>query len=240
MMTKPTIGLIVPPAHGKVPTDAASLYGDRYNFIARGVGIHAISPAGFEPVVDRIVELAEEVRAAGAEAISVMGTSLTFYRGPAVAENLRQTMEDVTGVPCTTMSHGMVNALRAMGVRRVAVATSYIDDLNQRLQAFLVHHGFTVTAIQGLSIDGVTKAGEVTTETLVDLASTVIERDPSAEGVFISCGGLLTLDAIRILEDRYDLPVTASSPAAFWDVVRTGGWDPSSAQGGRLFQSVHV
>ncbi|CAA9403253.1 MAG: hypothetical protein AVDCRST_MAG51-1011, partial [uncultured Ramlibacter sp.] len=52
----------------------------------------------------------------------------------------------------------------------------------------------------------------------------------------ISCGGLLTLDAIRQLEDALGLPVTASSPAGFWDVVRLGGWDPSSRGFGRLFE----
>jgi arylmalonate decarboxylase len=65
----------------------------------------------------------------------------------------------------------------------------------------------------------------------------VYREDTSAQGVFISCGGLLTLDAIKQLEDRLGLPATASSPAGFWDVVRLGGWDASSSGFGRLFES---
>ena len=55
----------------------------------------------------------------------------------------------------------------------------------------------------------------------------------------MSCGGLLTLDAIAALEDAFDLPVIGSSPSGFWDVVRTAGEDPrSSTAGGRLFTRV--
>ena len=231
----PCIGLVVPPGTGQVPADGALLYGERCRFIARGLGIGGVSPEGFAPVVDGIVQRAIELREAGAEVISMMGTSISFYRGPAFTESLLQAMEQATGVPCTTMSHAIVRALRQLGVRRVAVATSYIDTLNDRLVAYLTHAGFAVTAIEGLSITDVQSVGEVGTETLVALATRVHARDPSADGVFISCGGLLTLDAIRRLEDTLGLPATASSPAGFWDVVRLAGSDPSSPGFGRLF-----
>ena len=88
-----------------------------------------------------------------------------------------QAMAQATGVPCTTMSHAIVRALRQLGVRRVAVATSYIDALNDRLVAYLTHAGFTVTAIEGLSITDVQSVGEVGTDTLVALATRVYARD---------------------------------------------------------------
>ena len=51
----PTLGLIVPPGAGEVPSDAALLYGERVRFIARGLGIGAVSPVGFNPVIDTVV-----------------------------------------------------------------------------------------------------------------------------------------------------------------------------------------
>ena len=235
----PCIGLVVPPAHGDVPLDAAALYGGRYRFIARGLGIGGVSPEGFAPVVDSIVQRAVELRDAGAQVISMMGTSISFYRGPEFTESLRRAMEEATGVPCTTMSHAIVRALRQLGISRVAVATSYIDELNDKLVAYLTHAGFTVTAIEGMSITGVKEVGEVSTEALVRLSKKVYAQDPSAQGIFISCGGLLTLDAIRQLEHELGVPVTASSPAGFWDVVRLGGWDARSMGFGRLFEQGH-
>jgi arylmalonate decarboxylase len=231
----PTIGLIVPPGHGQVPQDGPLLYGGRVRFLARGLGIGGVSPEGFAPVIDTVLDRARELRAAGAEVVSLMGTSISFYRGPEFTESLRQSMQEATGVPCTTMSHAIVAALRQLGIRRVAVATSYIDALNDKLAAYLAHAGFTVAAIEGMSIVDVQEVGAVSTQALVALASKVFKADPSADGIFISCGGLLTLDAIRQLEADLGVPVTASSPAGFWDVVRLAGADARSPGFGRLF-----
>jgi len=234
---KPVIGLIVPPGAGEVPTDAALLYGDKVRFIARGLGIGGVCPEGFDPVVGTILDKARALRDAGAQAISLMGTSISFYRGVAFTEDLRDSMQEATGLPCTTMSHAIVSALRALGMQRVAVATSYIGELNDRLVDYLTVSGFDVTAIEGLSITGVKEVGEVTPATLTALSKAVMARDPSADGIFISCGGLLTLDVIPPLEGELNLPVTASSPAGFWDVMRLAGQDPMSPRYGRLFQS---
>ena len=233
----PCAGLIVPPAHGRVPDDGAMLYGDRVRFIARGLGIGAVSPDGFNPVIDSILNKSVELRDAGADVISLMGTSISFYQGAAFTESLRSQMQEATGLPCTTMSHAVVAALRELRIQRVAVATSYIDELNDRLVDHLIGAGFTVTAIRGMSITGVQEVGEVPTKALVDLSESVYREDTTAQGVFISCGGLLTLDAIRQIEDRLGLPATASSPAGFWDVVRLSGTDASSPGFGKLFEA---
>ncbi|MFO1220013.1 MAG: aspartate/glutamate racemase family protein [Burkholderiaceae bacterium] len=235
-MTPRTLGLIVPPATGLVPADGAALYGARdVRFIARGLGIPGISPDGFDTVVDRIVELAVELREAGAQAVSMMGTSLSFYRGPAFTDALRDRMRAATGAPCTTMSHAVVASLRALGVQRVAVATAYIDALNQRLVDYLAACGIAVTHIEGLAITGVEAVGQVDGQTLMALAERTVAAGRSAQGVLISCGGLLTLDIHVPLEDRLGLPVTSSSPAGFWDLMRTAGLDPASPGHGRLF-----
>ena len=235
MMQPPTLGLIVPPAHGEVPVDGRLLYGERYRFIARGLGLPAVSPGGFDTVIDTVVEKAKSLRDDGAQAISLMGTSISFYRGAAFTEQLRRAIAESTGLPATTMSHAIVAALRELGVRRVAVATSYIDELNQRLVAYLAHEGFEVSAIEGLAITGVKEMGEVPAQVLFDLAERVYRRDASADGIFISCGGLLTLDVLKPLEDKLGVPATASSPAGFWDVVKLAGLDAASPGFGRLF-----
>lgn len=235
LTTPPTLGLIVPPASGAVPSDAARLYGDRVRFIARGLGLGEISPSGFNTVIDTVLDKARELRDAGAQAISLMGTSISFYRGAAFTEELRQAMQAATGLPCTTMSHAIVAALRTLGIRRVAVATSYIDELNDRLVDYLSGAGFEVTAIRGLSIKGVDAVGTVPLQTLIDLATSVYRERAGADGIFISCGGLLTLDVIPALEASLGIPAASSSPAGFWDVMKTAGLAPGSAGFGRLF-----
>ena len=232
----PRLGLIVPPAHGAVPVDGPVLYGQRYEFLARGLGLQSVSTEGYEEVINAVVGHAIALRDAGAQAVSLMGTSLSFYRGATFTEQLRAEMQQRTGIPCTTMSHAITHALQALQIKRLAVATAYIDEVNDKLQHFLTEQGFEVLALEGLGICGVNAMGEVDTATLVEISERALAQSSGpVDGLLISCGGLVTLDAVRLLEQRHGLPVVSSSPAGFFDLVSMAGLDASSPQGGKLF-----
>ena len=232
----PRLGLIVPPAHGRVPDDGPRLYAGRARFLARGLGIDSISAGGFAPFIGAIRGHALALRDDGAQAISLMGTSLSFHRGPAFTEDLCHQMADATGLPCTTMSHALVRALRALGVRRVAIATAYTAALDVVLTRFLSELGFEVAAIEGLDMTDVLAVGDVGPEVLAEIALRAHARASDAEGLLLSCGGLRTLDLLAPLQERLGLPVVASSPAGFWDLMSCAGLDARSPGFGRLFE----
>jgi arylmalonate decarboxylase len=234
-MKQPHLGLIVPPAAGEVPVDGPLLYGDRIRFSARGLGLGEISTRGYTEVIDSVVEMALALKDEGASAVSLMGTSLSFFRGAAFNRQLEAEMARATGLPCTTMSNAIVNGLRHLKVRRVAVATAYIDEVNVHLRKYLEQSDFEPLALEGLSISDVQAVGRVPTRELVNLCVKVFEAQPGADGILISCGGLVTLDAVREVEARLQVPVVSSSPAGFWDLVRTAGLDARSPGWGRLF-----
>lgn len=235
-MAQPHLGLIVPPAAGAVPVDGPLLYGERIRFSARGLGLGEISTRGYLDVIDSVVEKAVALKKEeGVSAISLMGTSLSFFRGAAFNRQLEVEMARATGLPCTTMSNAIVNGLRHLKVRRVAVATAYIDEVNEQLRGYLEQSDFEPLALEGLSISDVQAVGKVPTQALVDLCVKVFEAQPGADGILISCGGLVTLDAMREVEERLQVPVVSSSPAGFWDLVRTAGLDARSPGCGRLF-----
>lgn len=234
-MTQPHLGLIVPPAAGAVPVDGPLLYEDRIRFSARGLGLGEISTRGYTEVIDSVIGKALELKADGVSAVSLMGTSLSFFRGAAFNRQLEVEMARATGLPCTTMSNAIVAGLRSLNVRRVAVATAYIDEVNVHLRRYLAQSDLEPLAVEGLAISDVQEVGTVPTQVLVDLGRKVFEAQPGADGILISCGGLVTLDAVRELESQLMVPVVSSSPAGFWDLVRTAGLDARSPGHGRLF-----
>jgi len=234
-MAQPHLGLIVPPAAGAVPVDGPLLYGDRIRFSARGLGLGEISTRGYVEVIDAVIDKARELAAEGVEAVSLMGTSLSFFRGAAFNRELQAELTRATGLPSSTMSDAIVNGLRSLGVKRVAVATAYIDEVNLLLRRYLVDSGFEPLTVQGLSISDVQAVAAVPTDVLVDLCRTVFRAGPGADGILISCGGLVTLDAVREVEAELGVPVVSSSPAGFWDLVRCAGLDPRAPGHGRLF-----
>ena len=66
---------------------------------------------------------------------------------------------------------------KTTGVKRVALATAYIDDFNARLVAFLQAEGLGVTGVEGLAMTDVRGVREVRPKTL--MRATRVRRDYS-------------------------------------------------------------
>jgi hypothetical protein len=147
------LGMIFPPANYPVPPEAKLMYPKGIRFLAEGVGLERITPAGYDKVVGKIVPAAVHLAQQGAQAISVMGTSLTFYKGAGFNEELKAEVTKATRLPSTTMSTAILEGLRTVGARRVAVATAYNEVVNRRLRVFLQESGFEVLTVKGLGIE---------------------------------------------------------------------------------------
>ncbi len=236
MSSEPLVGLIVPARAGAVPADGPQLYPTGVRFLASGLGLERLTPEGYDGVIGRAGELARALATEGAEAVALMGTSLSFYRGYAFNEQLKATMHEASGLPVTTMSTGVVEGLRAVGARRLAVVTAYIEEVNHRLRQFLTDSGFEVLHLRGLGIAVVGEARNVSPEALIELGQQAFAAAPSADGILISCGGLQTLNVTVPLERACGVPVISSTPAAFWSAVRLVGLSGAAPGYGRLFE----
>jgi len=219
----PTLGMIFPPANYPVPPEATLLYPSGVRFLAEGVGLQKMTAEEYDRVFVRILPAAEKLAKQGANAISVMGTSLTFYKGAEYEHQLKLNVTKATGLPSTTMSTGIVEGLKAVNARRVAVATAYDEDVSHRLKVFLEESGFEVVAVKGLGIVSFKDRGPVTPDELLNFSASVYEGAPKAEALVISCGALKTLDLIVPLEKRCQRPVVSSTPHALWASVRLLG-----------------
>ena len=122
--TPPLLGLIAPPADYPVPPEGIALYGKDIRFLVHGLGLKTMTPEGYDSVIDKIVPFALEQKRAGVGAISIFGTSLTFYRGAAFNQKLIDDVRRETGLPTTSMSTAVVDGLHAVKARRVAAATA--------------------------------------------------------------------------------------------------------------------
>lgn len=230
----PLIGMIVPPAAGAVPPEAPALYPQGARFIAEGLGLERLTPDGYDAVIDDVVGAAERLAERGADVVVLMGTSLSFYRGASFNRSLIAAMKEATGLPATTMSAAIVEALKAVGGRRIALATAYVDDVNRRLADFLRDEGFEIAGLAALEIADVNQILAVSEDTLADLGNRGAAAAPDADTLFISCGGLRTLGVTATLEATTGLPVVSSAVAGAWSAMRLAGL-PTQVDGrGRL------
>ena len=196
-----TIGLVVPQSADKVPAEGGQMY-PGVKFIPKGVGVRALTPAGYDAAFDGIVPAAEELAKNNKlDAIMVIGTSLTFYRGYEAHEKLMERLRAI-GLPVATMSTAIVEGLRSLGAKKIAVSTAYADEVNGRLRAFLTASGFDVLALEGFGLERFGAPGEKSEQDIIDLAGRVNAKAPGAQGMLISCGGLKTLQVGKTIEDK--------------------------------------
>jgi len=230
---RPIVGLIVPPAAGDVPPEPPILYPD-LDFRARGLALPRLTPEGYDAVIGRVAEKAAELKADGAIAISLMGTSLSFYRGAAGNTQVLDAMHAATGLPVTTMTDSVLAALRALNVTRLAVGTAYTETVNRALHDYLTAAGFEITALEALHLTEVRDIQAVGDADLIALGIRAAKAASGAEALFISCGGLRTLPVIVPLETRLDLPVVSSATAGAWGAAKLAGHTGRADGYGRL------
>jgi len=230
----PVLGLIFPPANRGVPEEGVAMYGERLKFVVTGIGVEQMTPEGFDAVIARIPAAAEKLAAAGADAIELTGTSLTFYKGEAYNQQLRETVTKASGLRATTMSNGVIDGLKAVGAKRVAVATAYNDVVNDRLHAFLMEHGLEPLVVTGLGIEAIRDVDKVTQKDLIEFGARVRASAPDADSLLVSCGGFRTLELIAPLEARTGVPVISSMPHGLWAGARLVGLSGTAPGYGKL------
>jgi maleate isomerase len=133
-----------------------------------------------------------------------------------------------------TLVTGVVNALRGLEARKIVVATPYLDEINAMEADFLADKGFEVLDIQGLNVEDCEAMGRITRDCLKDFALSV-DR-PDADAIFVSCGGIRTIDVLQEIEDAAGKPVVCSNQAMMWDCLRRAGIADRIEGYGRLFE----
>jgi arylmalonate decarboxylase len=138
----------------------------------------------------------------------VIGTSLTFYRGAAFNDELTHRISSATSLPTGTMSGAIVDGLRAVCSRRLAVSTAYTNEVNELLAVFLRQKGFEVRSLQ--SVGAANLVGESAPTTAQHICGLSIKAFRDA-------------DITMQIEEACGVPVISSMPAALWAAARLVG-----------------
>ena len=134
----------------------------------------------------------------------------------------------------TSLIGGVLQALRTFQAQRIVVATPYLDEINDLEAKYLQEQGFDVLDIQGMNILSGADMYRVAPDYIFEYARN-IDR-PDADAIFISCGGLRSLEIVDTLEKEVGKPVVVSNQAMFWNTLRLAGIEDKIKGYGRLFR----
>ncbi|MEM6489645.1 MAG: arylmalonate decarboxylase [Pseudomonadota bacterium] len=132
------------------------------------------------------------------------------------------------------LATGVVDALWALGARRLVVGTPYLDEINTAEAEFLAGKGFELLDVQGLNLTTGIEFGRVTPAYWRRFA---LEIDrPDADAIFLSCGGIRALEVAAEIERAAGKPVITSNQAQFWSCLRRAGISDRLEGFGTIFQ----
>lgn len=189
-----------------------------------------VTVAGIEAMMNA-PELEQAARLLASAPIDVLcfgGTSASFLHGTAYDHALMEKLARwAPGKKVTTASTASLAALKAVKAGPIALATPYVDEVNDRAIRFLEENGHRVVRHANLGIDEDHALAEVPLEKVYDLVRSV--DHPDATAIFISCTNFRSVGAIEALETALGKPVISAIQASFWhslEVVGVAGAKP--------------
>ncbi len=228
------IGLIVPSVNTVIEPEF-------YKMVPGGIGVYATRVKNAKATPEDLLRMsgfigraAEELSTANVDVIAYGCTSGSLVKGVQWEKDLCGKIEKLTGVPAITTSGAVIQALRVTGISKLVVATPYPEELNILEKRFLEQNNIKVLNIRGLGIMEAVKIGERSPEFVYRFARDVFV--PKAEGIFISCTNLRTIEIIERLENDIGRPVITSNQTTFWASLRKIGCREPVKGYGRLLR----
>jgi maleate cis-trans isomerase len=182
---------------------------------------------------DRLAEGAAQLAAEKPDSVMWACTSGSFVFGPQGAQDQVSAVAAAAGVPASSTSIAFVDALRHLGIRRVAVAASYPDDVAAHFVAFLTAGGAEVVS---MGSHGIYTAAEVGTLEPDQIVTMVAAADhPDAEAVLVPDTAMHTLAIVDKLEAAVGKTVLTANQVTVWKGLDLLGPAPKLPGLGTLF-----
>jgi maleate isomerase len=154
----------------------------------------------------------------------VIGEEQVFAR-------IREARPDIAA---TTPITGALAACRALDVKRIALLTPYVREINDWMGAYIAERGVAVVRIGSFEHQNDNEVARIDGASL-RAAVLALGEDPNVDAVFVSCTSLRLAAQIPALEAAIGKPVLSSNYAMAWHALRLAGVDDVLPALGRLF-----
>jgi len=246
-MKKFRIGQIVPSSNVTMETEIPAVFRaresilpERFTFHSSRMRMKKVSKEELEAMDAMSLKCAQELSDAQ---VDVMGYAclvaiMSMGKGYHCVsqENLhKETVENGFPTPIVTSAGALINGLKALNAKKIAVITPYMRPLTDMVVEYIEHQGIEVVDSIALEIpDNL----EVAAQDPMNLLE--IYKDLNLEGVDVlvasACVQMPSLEAIDLLEEATGLPVTSAAVCTTWEMMNELGIAAKSTVGGTLLK----
>jgi len=194
------------------------------------------TPEGIVEMEKSATRAVAELAAGQMSVIAYACLATSLVKGIPWTGEVSKKIEADTGRPSTTAAVATVEALRAVGAIRVAVATPYRDSIQAYVRPFLEAMGLSVVSTRNMNVQNSLELWRIPGDEVIDFARSV--DTPDAQALCIVATDLPTAGIIQRLEDELGKPVVTTNQAMLWKCLALAGVCDSIPGFGRLLRQI--
>ncbi|MDB5623152.1 MAG: Asp/Glu racemase [Devosia sp.] len=169
--------------------------------------------------------------------VAIMSMGHGYHR--ASAERLAKVAEDNGApAPVITSAGALIEAMHAIGAKRVAVVTPYMKPLAEMVVGYIRHEGIEVADWRALEISDNLKVAAHDPMNLPAIVASMKTDDVDAI-VLSACVQMPSLAAVPIVEAQSGKPVITAAIATTWQMLRALNVDTRVPGGGALLSGAY-
>jgi maleate cis-trans isomerase len=153
----------------------------------------------------------------------VTGELFLSYKGPGSDKEILKLVQGVTPTPASTVLTAVSRGCRALGLKRVVMASPFPEDQDERLVKFLAHDGIEVVAFKGLGCPNADVIWQLAPKTGYELSMELLRKHPEVDGVYMPCNKWRTVSVIDRIENDSGKRVVTNTQAWTWEALRLMG-----------------
>jgi maleate cis-trans isomerase len=224
------IGLIKPTHRGKGFHFWYNRAPEGVEIVPTFVGFRRSDRKTFEDAFTRIEEIADDLKAVGSNIIAISGTPPVLLKGLDFEREFGDRLSQRLGLPVVTQMEPHALGLMALGVKRVAIASYYGDELNNAIKQYFARFGIEGVIMGGMALEGRSEALYTTSLPALDEVSHLqvyqyckrgfLQLKEPVDAIYINGGGWDAVPAIKLLEADLGTKVVFALAAEMWATYR--------------------
>jgi maleate cis-trans isomerase len=212
------IGLLVPSSSSVQEWDIGRALPDDITLHVARMRLSNVDAESTLRVVQEIETESQKLADVDVDVIIFPATAPSSRNGIGYDQELIKRITAASGKPATTASTALLEALRALSVKHIALGAPWSASVNQTVAAFLEANGFKVIAQEAQGLVRNLEIGLLDPQTAYDIGRRVDK--PEADAVMLACGNWSTFDIIERLEQDLAKPVLTTNQVSLWHALK--------------------
>ncbi|MNX93780.1 Maleate isomerase [compost metagenome] len=144
-----------------------------------------------------------------------------------------ETVNNGFPTPIVTSAGALINGLKVLGAKKVAVITPYMKPLTQLVVDYIEHQGFEVVDFVALEIADNLEVAAQDPMNLLQIYKQLNLKDVDVL-VASACVQMPSLEAVDLIEKEIGIPVTTAAICTTYEMMKKLGLDTKVPIGGAL------